>query len=124
MKNLITITAALVLMASGLCAQNKSLPVNIIHEDGEIQLEWSTASETNSGYFLVEGSGDGLSFTIIGRVKAAGYSLSLKKYAFELESHNTPAYYRITAVSMDGQRNSSEIAGVITNPGSNLLAHK
>jgi hypothetical protein len=122
MKNLITTTITIILMASGISAQNKKFPVSIDARDNDISIEWSTASETNSSYFLVEGSSDGLSFTTISRVKAAGYSVTPKNYEFELRNNNPPLYCRITEVAMDGGRSSSPVVNTSSFNGS--LARK
>lgn len=118
MKNLIITTATILLMAGGMFAQKKQFPVNINNHDNEISIEWNTANETNSSYFLVEGSVDGLNFTTISQVKAAGYSLTAKKYEIGVRDNNKPTYYRVTEVGMGGERHSSLVVNTISPNGS------
>jgi hypothetical protein len=85
------------------------LPVSLLDFNGlvrnkAIELVWSTAQETNSRYFDVLKSMDGISFTEIGKVNAAGNSTGLRGYQF---MDNTPAnginYYKLKQVDMDGR---------------------
>ena len=73
-------------------------------------LNWTTATEENSGYFNVQASKDGTSWSSIGEVRAAGNSTTTENYSFV---DNTPAsgnnYYRVVEVSMD----NSEIYSVV-----------
>jgi hypothetical protein len=74
-------------------------------KDGNaVRLGWETSSEQNSAYFDVERSTDGVTFTSIGRVNAAGNSASLRRYSF---TDNNPAtgrnFYRLRQVDLDAQ---------------------
>ncbi len=68
-----------------------------------IKLTWQTASEKNSAYFEVQKSSDGVSFTTIGKVDAAGNSSENKYYSL---TDFIPAkginYYRLNQVDIDG----------------------
>ena len=73
-------------------------------EDGDrVRLDWSTLSEHNSDYFVVERSSDGEQFSPLGAVEAAGESQQLIEYAyvdpFPLRGAN---YYRLKQVDLDG----------------------
>ena len=53
----------------------------------ETILQWSTASETNNAYFVIERSEDGIHFTEVGRVETKapeGNSTSILSYIFKL----------------------------------------
>jgi hypothetical protein len=68
-------------------------------------LQWKTASEWNSAYYLIERSTTGY-FTensVIGQTGAAGYSNTIMEYAY-LNSEFAPVinYYQITQVDNDG----------------------
>jgi len=69
-----------------------------------VDLLWSTASEVNSDYFMIERSQDGKNFEAIGKVNAAGFSNSMKNYVF---IDNNPKsgnnYYRLLQVDRDGK---------------------
>ena len=87
-----------------------ALPVEMISFDaiktdhGNL-LQWKTASEWNSAYYLIERSTTGY-FTensVIGSMTAAGYSNTIMEYAY-LDSvfAATINYYQITQVDNDG----------------------
>lgn len=84
------------------------LPVELLSFDaackgGEVALSWSTATEAQSDRFLVERSPDGMSFTGIGTVKAAGNSLVKISYAFaDHQPLPGTAYYRLKETALDG----------------------
>ena len=98
-----------------------------------IVLNWSTASETNNDYFIVERSLDGKDWTDIGHVKGAGTSSSVKKYATTDDFKSSDlVYYRLTQVDFDGRKESfdliavscagdEDILKVYPNPASNEL---
>lgn len=82
----------------------------------QIYLEWSTASEINSDYFVVEKSYDGISFHPIDRVAAAQNSTVTRRYASVDED---PAqgnnYYRIQQVDLDQTMSFSRLVNVFMN---------
>ncbi len=84
------------------------LPVDLSSFTGEVKgkavnLDWSTATESNNKQFEVEFSTDGKSFKQIGIVAGAGTTYITQQYHFE---HATPAvginYYRLRQVDYDG----------------------
>ena len=84
------------------------LPVTLISFDAKpadniVQLSWQTASETNSKYFEVLRSSDGIVFNSIGNVTAFGNSTAQHQYSF---NDNSPSkgvnYYRLREVNEDG----------------------
>ncbi|MGZ3899078.1 MAG: T9SS type A sorting domain-containing protein [Bacteroidia bacterium] len=60
-------------------------------------INWETASEHNSDFFLVEKSNNGFDFTSLGKVPAAGNSTQLKKYSLRDADPvtNSIIYYRL-----------------------------
>ena len=78
----------------------------VLTDDVKTKLNWVTASETNSGYYLVERSTDGINYSAIGRVKAAGNSTNQIGYEFY---DNNPAkginYYKLSEVDKNGLSN-------------------
>ncbi len=76
-------------------------------------LEWTTASESNSAYFSVERSTDGLTFAPLGRVDASGSSSSVLGYTFtDLDAPLGTAYYRLDLVDQDGSGRLSPLVSV------------
>jgi len=70
------------------------------------KLRWTTATETNAGYYEVQRSVDGKTFTAIGRVNANGNSNIASTYYFADENIASQMvyYYRLLAVDKDGSR--------------------
>ncbi len=74
------------------------------------RLYWSTASENNAAFFLVERSLDGEKFEQIGMVKATGNSNTLQKYSFvDKDAPLGLTYYRLQEEDTDGQLTPSPI---------------
>lgn len=93
---------------------NNPLPVtftsfNLQCLSGPVLLNWQTAQEQNSDHFRIERSANSINWAEAGRIKAAGFSQSEKKYSFtDLTSANN-RYYRIVQVDKDGREFSSNI---------------
>lgn len=88
--------------------------------DKGVQLEWATAQEFGSDYFMVQRSLDGKTFEDVSKVKAAGNSIDLTNYSFldqEVISANAQTvYYRLQETDLDGAKSFSDIINVaITN---------
>ena len=74
------------------------------------ELAWSTASERNNDYFVIERSADAIEFTEVGRVAGAGNSIEQLDYTFnDYGIHGGDNYYRLVQVDYDGTRSVSEI---------------
>ena len=71
-------------------------------------LTWSTASELNTEYFIVEYASDGKNFKELSRIKALGNSYNSYVYEDLVERRNTK-YYRIVQYDTDGLSSKSEI---------------
>lgn len=98
-------TGAAITGTANLC---QVLPVELARfsaypDDGKIQLEWITVSETNSDYFSIERSADGFQFESIKTVKASGNSASRLVYSV-IDEHPLPGinYYRLTQTDVTG----------------------
>ena len=103
-----------------------SLPIELISFTAKatakntVNLKWSTATETNNDYFLIERSKDGNEFEPIINVDGAGFSTKKLTYS---TSDNNPlpglSFYRLKQVDFDGQFSNSEIVSVeLTDLGS------
>jgi endo-1,4-beta-D-glucanase Y len=97
-----------------------------------VKLDWATASEKNSNYFIVERSADNNSFVEIGKVMAVQNSTSINYYSFEDKVPLTGgAYYRLAYYDKDGAsyysaiQYVSEVSSgsirVFPNPANNVL---
>lgn len=105
-------------------AHEASIPVpvkmtafNAFLSGNDVQVKWSTASETNNKGFTIERSVDNKSFEAIGYVKGRGNSAVTSVYnfndvnAFENKQVNT-LYYRLRQHDMNGAESISAVAGV------------
>lgn len=99
----------------GVAQSTAPLPVEFVSFTGvaleeENMLSWTTASETNSQFFYVERSDDGVNFTTIGRKDGAGTTSMMHHYAFDdyspIEGTN---YYRLRQVDYNGAMMYSNI---------------
>jgi len=91
------------------------LPVTWLYINGQwqnnaAQIKWGTASETNTKYFEIEHSSNGISYSKVGTVAAAGNSSLTERYEF---LHTSPTlgknYYRIKQIDLDGRFTYSTI---------------
>lgn len=68
------------------------------------KIYWSTASETNHDYFLLQKSSDGNFFETIETVKSSGQKSALTQYEFtDMEQIKTVVYYRLVQVDLNGE---------------------
>ncbi|MEL6274754.1 MAG: hypothetical protein AAFU03_06620, partial [Bacteroidota bacterium] len=87
--------------------------------DPHVQLDWTTATETDNDRFEIERSLDGEAFYSIGQVVGAGQSNLPLDYAFldrnavEIAAENL--FYRLRQVDFDGTTNYSDIVAVPLN---------
>ncbi len=106
---------------------NSPLPVELssftgFQDDGNNMLNWTTESESNSDYFDIEKSIDGITFTTIGKVEARGNSNVHRKYQFEDRQITVDVnYYRLKIVDYDDQFEYSNIINITTATPFNLL---
>jgi hypothetical protein len=86
-----------------------SLKVNATN--GGAKVLWSTASEKNCDFFMVERSATGTSFQTLGRVAGAGNSTTPRSYNyFDATPLAGTSYYRLVQYDFDG---SKEIFGPV-----------
>jgi hypothetical protein len=86
-----------------------TLPVELIsfaancEDNNTVSVNWTTASEHNSDYFIVEKSRDGLNWNILATKEAAGNSTQLINYSVaDVADISGTVYYRLTQVDVDG----------------------
>jgi hypothetical protein len=84
------------------------LPVELLSftgdcNDGNVKLNWSTASEINNDYFIIEKSNNLKDFTIIAKINGAGNSNNITNYAILDLTNVDMTYYRLVQVDFDGK---------------------
>ncbi len=94
------------------------LPVELVEfkevcrQDGT-HIFWSTQTEINNDYFILEYCDDSLNWEEIARIKGQGNSVSLNQYEFLHKNINPRRnYYRLTQVDYDGR---TEVFPIITS---------
>ena len=91
------------------------LPVSLSSFTGKADiksnlLEWTTLTEINNDYFIIESSTDGISFNEIGSVKGKGNSNVSVDYTFiHGNIENSTYYYRLIQVDLNGEIILSDI---------------
>lgn len=85
------------------------LPVELISFSGncltyETKLEWTTGSEKENNYFIIQKSNDGASWHEISKTFSSGTSNSIKNYSYlDKEKNNELVYYRL--IQVDNNQN-------------------
>lgn len=105
-------------------SENSSiLPVELLYFSGEamegdVYLEWATASEINNDYFEVYHSRDGMEFQVIGRVSGNGTTNVESLYTLIHDQAGVGVnYYRLKQVDFDGAYEYFDIISVVNDPG-------
>lgn len=97
-----------------------TLPLELLSFKGKyhnrsVQLNWSTASETNNDYFTVLKSSDGIDFKEIATVDGAGTSTVNLDYSTVDYSPISPiGYYKIRQTDFNGQKSESNVVAIIS----------
>jgi|GEM_PF-775281 len=109
------------------------LPVTLLNltadltAESQVNVNWQTATEHNSRYFIVQRSSDASNWTAIDTVAASGNSTSLLSYAStDVHPLSGQLYYRVRSVDLDETFEYSPIVtvqvpvtfGIYPNPAS------
>lgn len=90
-----------------------NLPVELIHfganceEDGGALISWTTASEHNSDYYLLEQSNDGETWYETEKEKAIGNSTDL--FTYEVPVTHSENYFRLTQYDVNGRHTTYDV---------------
>jgi hypothetical protein len=78
--------------------------------DDDVELNWTTASETNNDYFTIERSADGRNFEAIATVYGHGTTTEASNYVhIDNSPKNGLNYYRLKQTDFDGEFSYSDI---------------
>lgn len=81
-------------------------------EKGVVNLSWSTATETNNEYFVIEKS-NGTDFTEVAKINGGGSSTVKKNYAaVDEKPFSGLSYYRLRQVDYNGEYKFSKVVAV------------
>ncbi len=104
------------------------LPLELIgleawSEGPQVRVSWATATEQGSDHFLVERSLDGVRYSTVGTLPAAGHSQAELHYAL-LDPQPAVGlnYYRLTEVTQDGHATRTSTTTVLHGPPGDLGA--
>ncbi|MFK8006976.1 MAG: hypothetical protein AB8H03_11415 [Saprospiraceae bacterium] len=92
-------------------------------EDGNF-LTWSTKSESNNQYFVIERSINGIDFERAGKVNAVGNSTKVNEYSFADLNKNkkyTRYFYRLVQLDFDDTESFSHVVVLIRNSDERLF---
>lgn len=106
------------------------LPVELLvfkafADDAKVKLYWSTASETNNQYFIIEHSSNAQDWQAITQVDGNGNSNQVLNYsAVDSNPFHGINYYRLKQVDFDGQYAYSEVVSVNLASNQNSVQEK
>lgn len=98
------------------------LPVELLFfsgrkTDSANEITWSTASEQNSDYFVIEKSKNAVDFEFMEQLKGGGNSNTRLNYsALDHTPFESETYYRLKQVDYDGNKKYSQIISIENNP--------
>ena len=87
-------------------------------KDNQVRIDWSTASEIDNDYFIVERSTDGYYFEEFAKVEGSGNTTSIRNYGVTDEfPFEGVSYYRLRQVDYDGKMTFFDIKTVDNKNG-------
>ncbi|MET0635758.1 MAG: PQQ-dependent sugar dehydrogenase [Chitinophagaceae bacterium] len=107
------------------------LPTSLFSFGGQlntnkVDLSWTSVSESNAAFYIVERSADGTDFTDIGTVNAKGGEGETANYLFtDRDILNQPApvlYYRLRMADTGNHFTYSNIVAIVLSTGSNRMS--
>lgn len=74
-----------------------------VKDDNHIKISWTTATEINNEFFILEKSANALDFEKIAKIQGAGNSSTMLNYHYiDNMPYSGDNYYRLTQVDYDG----------------------
>ncbi|MDA3866639.1 MAG: T9SS type A sorting domain-containing protein, partial [Salinivirgaceae bacterium] len=111
----------------GASSSDVPLPITLLNFDAQakdnstVDIRWTTATEQDNDYFVVEKSRDGVVFTKVAQIKGAGNSAtSINYHTTDNQPYDGISYYRLRQVDFDGEQElfpmvAVEIEGLTLN---------
>jgi hypothetical protein len=76
----------------------------VLNSQKQVDITWTTATETNCDYYIVERTGDGATYETVGKVKGAGNSSEQLHYLLcDKKPYDGVSYYRLKQFDFNGQ---------------------
>lgn len=95
--------------------------LKITPSGGNHSIDWSTASEKNTNYFIVEKSINGIKFDSIGKIPSIKNSTIMTNYKLTHPNPNNNTYYRLRMVD---QQNNTTYSVIVTASSSYTATNK
>lgn len=95
----------------------------VTKEDGNY-LTWSTKSESNNQYFIIERSNNGIDFEMAGKINAMGNSNQVNEYSFSDLNKNrkySRYFYRLVQLDFDDTESFSHVVVLTRNSKEKLF---
>lgn len=87
--------------------------LHVINQGSVIKMNWQTLNELNTSHFEIERSSDGIHFTTIGSVSAAGNSSDTRNYGFtDMQPSSGTNFYRLKMIDIDQTFTYSRVVAV------------
>jgi len=91
---------------------------NLSEQNGVVDLEWITSSETNLSHFTIEHSSDAINFDSLGFREPFGMPSQVTRYSFVDDKPNSGLnYYRIKSTDLDGTISASKVEAIEISKG-------
>ena len=94
-----------------------------LQSNGKVNLAWTSASEVNLAYYAIQRSADGVNYTTVGKLTAAGNTASIHTYDYTDDATKLGGaiYYRLNSVDKDGKSAYSAVKQVVIKTKTNIL---
>lgn len=108
---------------------NPALPIKLLYftseiADGQVMLNWATATEKNFDKFIIERAiGNSLDFVSIGEVSGHGNSSTKIVYSYTDQIVGSRVYYRLKSVDYDYSYDYSNVVSVESNVEKNFIVY-
>ena len=104
------------------------LPVEFIDftancKNNKTLFEWSTATELNNDYFILEQSRDLISFEKIAKIQGNGTTQNTTQYKLPIETEDNGIYYRLKQVDIDGRINELKTIAFEQNCSEDIVSN-
>lgn len=95
----------------------------VLNENKEVEIKWTTATESNNDFFNVERSIDGRNWDVVETINGVGNStLSTNYKVVDKMPLLGVSYYRLEQTDMDGQKQYSRIETVLFENKNSIIA--
>jgi len=105
------------------------LPVEVanfngVNQDRKNILNWTTLSETNNDYFMLERSIDGVTFEPIAKIEGMGNTTEATNYSFiDEDPFSGVNYYRLKQTDFDGSSEYQEAIAISVSSDNKLVVY-